>query len=331
MRRRLRAFKTGISRWADRIRIPGHKNVTLYNLSSMLLDSFRHGNLGMRAAGVSFRFLTSLFPLIIFLFSFIPYIPISGLQENMMAGIRDFFPEQIYVFFHQVLTDLIVQKHSVLLSLSFILSIYFAANAVDALVTGLNSSYHLTQSKRMRLWRQKLTSIIVLLTIFGLIIFSFLVTQGSQWILDYLYNHGIIQSSIAYNLLYAIKILLSFLVFMLVISVIYNVANTDKIRWRFFSAGAILSTVLIYALQASFGLYITYFGKFDKVYGHIGAALAFLVFIYYLFMILIIGFELNMSLQRAYYKKNYNFEIGSDEFESFRKQARATKNKKNRK
>lgn len=331
MRRRFRAIKTSISRWADRIRIPGHKNVTLYNLISMFVDSFRHGNPGMRAAGVSFRFLTSLFPLIIFLFSFIPFIPIDGLQENMMTGIRNFFPDQIYIFFHQVLTDLIVQKHSVLLSLSFVLSIYFAANAVDALVTGLNSSYHLVKSKREKLWRQKLTSVIVLLTIFGLFIFSFLVTQGSQWMLDYLYDHGIIQSGLSYNLLYAFKLLLSFLAFMLVISVIYNVANTDRVHWRFFSAGAIVSTILIYALQASFGLYITYFGKFDKVYGHIGAGLAFLVFIYYLFMILIIGFELNMSLQRAFYKKNYNFESGSQEFESFRQQARAAKNKKNRK
>lgn len=329
MRKQYRKIKLWTGRWADRIHIPGYKNVTLFNLSAFYFDAMRHGQPGVRAAGISFRFLTALFPLSMFLFSIIPFIPIEGLQDSLMLGIRNFFPDQIYVFFHQVITDLLVQKHSVLLSVGFVLSIYFASSAVDALITGLNSSYHVYKQGRQRLWRQKLTSVIVLLMIFVLFILSFVITAGSQWLIDYLYNHNIIKSS--YGLLVAFKMILSFFIFMFVISVIYNVAHTDKTHWRFFNVGAITSTILIYLLKETFGLYITYFGKFDKVYGHLGAALAFLVFIYYLFLVLILGFELNTSLQKAYFKKNYNYEEGSAEYESIRQQARAALNKKTRK
>lgn len=331
MRRWFRRLLTKIKYRADHISIPGYKNVTLLHLFSFYGESIRHGNLGMRSAGISFRFLTALFPLCIFFFSIIPFIPVPNLQENLMLGIKDFFPEQIYIFFHQVLIDLIVKKHKVLLSLGFILSIYFASNAVDALITGLNSSYHVYQNKKAKLWRQKLTSIIVLLIIFAMFIFSFILNSGGQWLINYLYDHNIIQSGFSYWLLVLFKAILSFFMFMLCISVLYNIANTDRVHWNFFSIGAITTTLLIFLLKEGFGLYLTYFGKFDKVYGHIGAGLAFLVFIYYLFNLLVLGFEINTSLQKAYYKKNYKFEPGSSEFESYRQAVRQAKKNKNKK
>ena len=81
-------------------------------------------------------------------------------------------------------------------------------------------------------------------------------------------------------------------------------AHTDKTKWRFFNAGAIASTILIIILKQTFGLYITYFGKFDQIYGPIGTGLAFLLFIFYIFFLLIIGFELNTSLDKAFKYKN---------------------------
>src|SRR5688572_18631311 len=131
-------------RWSNKVHIPRYKNVTLYNVAQFYLESLRKGKIGERGASISFRFLTAMFPLCIFLFSIIPFIPVEDLQDKLFNGLRNFFPPQIFVYFQGILEDLILRKHGVLLSVGFILSLYFASNAVNALISGLTASHHVS-------------------------------------------------------------------------------------------------------------------------------------------------------------------------------------------
>jgi membrane protein len=302
MSKYLRKIKWRIKHWSSRVPIPRYKNVSLYNVGHFYLESLQKGHIGHRSASISFRFLTAMFPLCIFLFSIIPFIPIEGLQDNLLYGIEKFFPKEIFGFFKEILVDLIGKKKGVLLSVGFLLSIYFASNAVNALITGLTASHHI--SRKRIFWKQRLWSLGLLFVFLFLFVLAFIITSAGQWGIDYAYENNVIKSEAWYWIFVVIKSTLSVFTFMLAISLLYNVANTDKIKWKFFNAGAILSTLLIILLKETFGLYLTYFGKFDQVYGPIGAGLAFLLFIFYLFVIIIIGFELNTSLQQAYKYKN---------------------------
>jgi membrane protein len=306
MRKYLRKIFLYLKRKADQIEIRGYKNVTLYNVLQFYFKALQRGKIGIRSAGISFKFITALFPLIIFIFSLIPFIPIDNLQNDIMDGLKSFFPSQIFSFINGILEDLIIKKHTVLLSIGFILTIYFASNAVGALIDGLSSSHYI--QKKHKFVTAQLWSLGLLFTFLLLFIFSFALTTAGQYLIDYLYDSGMIKASWSYWMLVFIKSTLATLIFMFSISILYNVANTEKTQWKFFNAGAITSTVLIIILKNTFGLYLTYFGKFDQIYGPIGAGLAFLILINYLFMLLIIGFELNVSLDKAYNKKNTNFE-----------------------
>lgn len=297
-----RKFTNWAKLWTNKVPIPRYKNVTLYNVAHFYFEALQKGKIGHRSASISFRFLIALFPLCIFLFSIIPFIPIEGLQSNLMHGLQNFFPDQIFDFFKDVLTELINQKKTVLLSIGFLLSIYFASNAVDALITGLTESHHVNRKRIF--WKQKLWSLGLLFIFFLLFILAFLISSFGQFVIEYFYDDGQHNTSYTYWTLIILKSFLSFLIFMLSISVLYNVANTDKIKWKFFNAGALASTILIIVLKQTFGLYITYFGKFDQIYGPIGTGLAFLLFIFYIFFLLIIGFELNTSLDKAFFYKN---------------------------
>ncbi|HLP13027.1 MAG TPA: YihY/virulence factor BrkB family protein [Flavobacteriales bacterium] len=302
MNKFLRKIKWNFVKWSSRVPIPRYKNVSLYNVLHFYLESLRKGQIGHRSASISFRFLTALFPLCIFLFSIIPFIPISNLQDNLMIGLENFFPKQIFGFFHEILVDLTHKKKAVLLSVGFLLSIYFASNAVNALITGLTASHHINRKRKF--WRQRLWSLGLLFAFLFLFILAFLITSTGQWLIDYAFNNRYLESKAGYWTFVILKSALSLFTFMFSISLLYNVANTDKIKWKFFNAGAITSTLLIIVLKETFGLYIMYFGKFDQVYGPIGTGLAFLLFVFYMFIILIIGFELNVSLQQAYRYKN---------------------------
>jgi membrane protein len=302
MRKYIRQIQVYTGQRAKKIILPGFQKQNLHVVGTFYFHALSKGNIGLRAAGISFKFIIALFPLCIFLFSLIPFIPIENMQSNLMTAISKSFPTpEIFHFFEQFLTDIVEQKHTVLLSVGFLLSIYFAANAVSALTSGLTSSYYITNKQKF--WQSHLWSIILLFIFLFMFILSFLISSFGSHLIEYMYEQKFFSHTAIYYTLLFIKSCIAFLFFMLSVSFLYNVAHIGRIKWNFFNIGAFFSTILIILLKETFGLYLTYFGKFDQIYGQFGVALAALLFVYYIFFLLIIGFELNMSIQTAVMKK----------------------------
>ena len=121
----------------------------------------------------------------------------------------------------------------------------------------------------------------------------------SQWLIDWLYIKHWINGDLAYYAMVTLKYIITFLVIYSAINILYQIGNTERDKWKNLTVGAMASTLLIILLQEFFSIYLTYFGKFDQLYGQLGAALAFLLFLYYFFYLLILGFELNVSIHKA--------------------------------
>lgn len=66
---------------------------------------------------------------------------------------------------------------------------------------------------------------------------------------------------------------------------------------KFFSAGALLTTILIIIFSYLFGIYVTYFSTYNELYGSIGALLILLFYIWLNSNILLLGFELNATIR----------------------------------
>src|SRR5690606_31685975 len=69
------------------------------------------------------------------------YIPIPNFQQSLFDSIRGFFPGDTFSLFESTLNDLINTKHSTLLSLGFVLVIYYASNSINAVLIGFSGSY----------------------------------------------------------------------------------------------------------------------------------------------------------------------------------------------
>jgi membrane protein len=69
--------------------------------------------------------------------------------------------------------------------------------------------------------------------------------------------------------------------------------NTERTGWKFISAGATLSTIII--IIASYGLTFFFgnFGKYNELYGSIGSLLMILIWINAVSYIMLVGFELS--------------------------------------
>jgi membrane protein len=86
---------------------------------------------------------------------------------------------------------------------------------------------------------------------------------------------------------------------LITISVVYYFAPALHNRWKFISIGSVVATLLSVLSSYFFSYYINNFGTYNKVYGSIGAMIAMMVWIYMISVILLIGYEINSSIDQA--------------------------------
>jgi membrane protein len=80
------------------------------------------------------------------------------------------------------------------------------------------------------------------------------------------------------------------------IGFIYKYAPAIKKRFRLFSPGAILATFLSILTTLSFSIFVNNFGKYNALYGSIGTIIVLMIIIYINSLVLLIGYELNVSI-----------------------------------
>jgi membrane protein len=301
----IQSIKDKIKQWLSnsfsftkKVCLPGFEGISVYETSIYLYNGLKKNSIIDRAYSISYKFLIASFPLIIFLFSLIPHIPITGLQDEILQSILSAMPDQLSSYLKGFFEDLLLHKKTAILSLGFLLTIFFASNTMNAVLKGFSSSYHLNRMKRksihIRLWS------IALMFIFGtILILASLVFILGGLLIDYLQETAFIQSSIEIWAVWLIEWILIFLLFIIAVSILYNVGNAEKEKWKFFSPGVIFSSIMIWLFSEAFSFFLTYIAPFNKLYGSLGTIIILLLFIYYFFAILLIGFELNLSIQSA--------------------------------
>ena len=79
---------------------------------------------------------------------------------------------------------------------------------------------------------------------------------------------------------------------------LYYFGTKEGRKSRFFSIGALFTTLLIILISYLFGIYIVKFSKYNELYGSIGALLILLFYLWLNSNIILLGYELNASLNR---------------------------------
>ncbi|MBK9320222.1 MAG: YihY/virulence factor BrkB family protein [Bacteroidetes bacterium] len=83
------------------------------------------------------------------------------------------------------------------------------------------------------------------------------------------------------------------------ISLLYYYGPSKHDKLKFISAGSSLATLLIVLTSLGFNYFITNFGQYNKVYGSIGTLIVILVWLYINSFVLLVGYELNVSIRKA--------------------------------
>ncbi|MFF0175551.1 YihY/virulence factor BrkB family protein [Micromonospora profundi] len=90
------------------------------------------------------------------------------------------------------------------------------------------------------------------------------------------------------------------MIMMALLSLLFWIApNVRQPRFRWLTPGGAVALVSWVAVSFGFGLYVANFGSYDTTYGSLGAAIAFLVWLYLSNSALMLGVQINAEVQRG--------------------------------
>lgn len=292
-----------IVRLGKNVKVPGLRGMSVYEVLKLYTLGILKGALTSRAGGISFSFLMALFPFLLFILTLIPYVPIEGFQQDFLFMIERLLPPNTASSFEGVIRDIVVNKYGGLLSFGFIASIFLMANGVSAIFVSFEYSYHVIEMRSIL--RQYFISMLIAIVLSLILVVVVAVTVYFEIGINDLKARGWLEDDV-YWIEKGRYFLLVVLIFISV-SVMYKFGAKEVKHKTFFTPGSILTTLLTLLMFRLFAIYVLKFATYNKLYGSIGTLLVLMLFVWLNAIILLLGFELNASINRL--KRNSLEEI----------------------
>lgn len=277
--------------------LPGLDGQSVYRVGKFLLREIRLNKLNVRGAAVTYNFLMAMPPTLLFLCSLIPYLPVKGIQDSILSVLRIMTPNQsAYNTLSGIVIDFLTNERRDVLSIGILFTLFFSSNGMMGLMRSFDrqSSIFKRRSGFKRRWTAiKLTVFVLLVAIITLAALVLQTAVINNWLEQLLGNeHAII----------AIKFFSLLLVVLLVfgcISLIYKYGPSLTNRWPLVSAGSVFATIMCVVLTTVFFFLVDHVIHYNKVYGSIGTIMAFMVWLFLNTQMILLGFELNVSILLA--------------------------------
>lgn len=283
-----------IVEWTKVMILPGFSPLPLYTVATFFFQEIGKDELINKASSLAYNFMLAIFPAIIFIFTLIPYIPIDHFQDQLMNLIALILPIEAYDAVKTTLIDIVSNQNSRLLSFGFVFALIFATNGVHTLMQAFNKSSLITETRpwlKQRLVALYLTILISFALIFGLIIMTI-----GEYVFEFLKTELQFKDSFWLHILNLGRWFILVVVYFVTISILYRYGPANAKKWRFFSAGSWMATILAIITFWGFSYYINNFGTYNKLYGSIGTLIVLMIWLYLNSLIILVGFELNASI-----------------------------------
>ena len=272
-------------------------------------------NITTRANSVAFSLFLAIFPFIIFLFTLLPYLFDPEDFVNFLSSIlpsdsgytttgsyieileeylASVLPRNANQYLLGIIDGIVGIKRDGLLSLGFFLAIFFASSGMLTLMLGFDKSYK-ESFKTRSYFKKRLVAVSLTMLLSILFIASFFLLIIGNVILAYISDKlGLTDSSIW--LISFIKSIAAIMLLYTGITIIYKYGPSLRKRVPFINPGSILATVLSILTSFGFSYFINNFGRYNELYGSIGALIVIMLWLQFNAFVILIGYELMASI-----------------------------------
>ena len=290
-----------VVRFFKQIKLPGFEGLSIYDLIELYVRGIVKGALTTRASAIAFSFFTAIFPFLLFVIILIPYIPIANFQTEFLDFLNSFLPPQTSdFFFSNIFENISGTGGAGLLSSVFLLSMLLMANGVNAVFSGFEYSFHeqLTRNAfKQYLFALGIALILAMLVLLTVAFFGYFQIYIIEPLYQSINHEAVTETNSGVGWVIFVKYLFFVLMVYLATATLYYFGTREGRNTRFFSIGALLTTLLIILTSYLFGVYINNFSQYNELYGSIGGLLILLLYLWLNSNILLLGYELNASLQ----------------------------------
>jgi membrane protein len=273
-------------------------------VGTIFMAQLRKDEILERAESVAFSFTLAMFPLLLFLLNIIPYIGLffpSVTTQNILLFIGEILPQSIYQEAESTIMDIVSKPRQTLLSLGFFLALFLSTNGVISMMNAFNSVYRTKENRTF--WQTRIIAVSIILVLVLTICGAVLIMILGGSLLYRISNWEFVSNNIYFYLLAFFRFFVLLSVFMVATAYIFRFAPAVHEKWRFFSIGSVTAGLLITLSFYLFSYYLNNFATYNKLYGSIGAMIAVMFWLYITSLIILICFEINVSLDKAASKK----------------------------
>lgn len=300
-------FIKKIHKYLDGIHIP-FLGISLWKMFEIYGEGIFKIQLGRQAASISWSFFLSLFPLLLFMLSLLPYLPHYDKLQFYVFEIlmRNIFPAHMQSDVTDYIQNSIIPNLKNFSNITIIFALIFATNGAHSLINGFNLN---TELKRTFV-KEYLVSFAITLAFIFVIMLSLLGIYYSEIVLKlftpqyniswFVENLSRIIGYISFPFFYFILLMLFYWVGCLKITTMKQAVP-----------GAIFTTVLFMLITFIFAFYVKKFAKYNVLYGSIGSIILVMVWININIILVLLGNELNIAIKKVRVDKLMAEEIGS--------------------
>lgn len=283
-----------IVRPLKRVKLRFLEGLSLYELLEIYIVGIAEGALTYRAAAIAFSFFMALFPFALFVLNLIPFIPIDDFQADFLRFVEESVPPNTYNAIFAIINDILNNSDSGLLSSGFILSIFVMANGVNSVLGGFETSHHVLVKRGF------LRQYLVALAISLLLSFILIVTVAAIVVFEVFIQTIKIEDVLSDSIPIIVWSRYVFLLLMILVasSIMLKFGTKHTGRRSFISVGSVFTTILIALSSYVFGIWVVEFAKYNELYGSIGTLLVLMLYIWLNCVVLLLGFELNLAINR---------------------------------
>lgn len=252
-----------------------------------------------RAAQLSFYFLLSLFPLLIFFSSVLGSVFAGNrdLYYDLLSYLQSVMPPTAYSLVRATVNEIAVDSGRGKLSLGLVATLWTASSGMEAMINGLNIAYDVSETRpwwRRRFVALNLTILLAVISGTALALGVFGGRIGSLMAEQVGYAD-------AYRRLWVTAQVAFPPLFMLVVfSLIYRFSpNVRAHGWQALVPGSFVAIVLWITATLLFRFYLSRFDSYSNTYGSLGAVIVLMLWLYLSGVAILVGGEVNSEIRKA--------------------------------
>ncbi len=308
VKRFFRIFKVTVYRrlvnLSKKIQMPGFDGVSLYEILFFFVWTLRKGLISTRASSLAFHFFLAMIPFGLVLVISSAYLPFFDLENDVVPILSGFVPKVIIDNFIDGLDEFKNSTVNSIISVGFIMALYFISNGFRVMIQAFNAS-KISFDKRPW-WSTRLISFALVVGFLLSVITMFLFMVWERKFINLLAEKSGFVSNNQGLIYYFLAFIIVGGIIYFSIATLFYIAPLKRKTFKFISAGATLSTILVILIFLGYSYYVTHFANYNALYGSVGTIMMIMLWIYLNTYALLLGFELNASIHGAILNKTLN-------------------------